>query len=329
MTSLKGPYLEDVPRAVAQARLKSALAAANLWGVLGAESVPLDEACLGRVTALPISARRSSPNFHSAAMDGFAVEAVSSVGATPATPVTIHARTSGASRAQYVDTGDPMPEWADAVIPIENVESLDAAGLPALDVRGPSSIRIRAAVAPWSHVRPMGEDIVATQLILPAGHTLRAVDLGAIAAAGFDTVEVARKPRVAIIPTGSELVPIGSDPGTAGIIEFNSIVLAAMVNALGGMARRFEIVPDDPDLLRAAVKSAAMEHDLILLNAGSSAGSEDFSARVVASLGELLVHGVAVRPGHPVIMGLLRPGMSKSGWAGRSSGFRDTQSRPP
>ena len=312
MAPRTGPYLEDVPRAVAQARLKSSLTAANLWGVLGAERIPLDEDCLGRVTTSPIWARRSSPNFHSAAMDGFAVEAENSRGATPAAPVTISTQPPESRRALYVDTGDPMPQWADAVIPLENVEPLDAAGQPAVDVRKPISIRIRAAIAPWSHVRPMGEDIVATQLILPAGCTLRAVDLGAIAAAGFATVEVARKPKVAIIPTGSELVELGSDPGAAGIIEFNSLVLAAMVNALGGIARRFDIVPDDPELLTDAVRTAAAEYDLILLNAGSSAGSEDFSAAVVAGLGDLLVHGVAVRPGHPVIMGVLRPDVSGS-----------------
>ena len=238
------------------------------------------------------------------------MEALISKGAAPAAPITIPIQPTGSSRAQYVDTGDPMPEWADAVIPLENVEPLDASGRPTVEVRSPSAIRIRAAIAPWSHVRPLGEDIVATQLILPAGSTLRAVDLGAIAAAGFATVEVARRPKVAIIPTGSELVGLGSDPGPAGIIEFNSLVLAAMVNALGGSARRFDIVRDDPELLTAAVRVAATEHDLILLNAGSSAGSEDFSAAVVAGLGELLVHGVAVRPGHPVILGVLRPDVS-------------------
>jgi len=309
----KGPYLDDIPRSEAQDRLRSALVAANLWGVLGVERIALDENCRGRVTASPIWARRSSPHFHSAAMDGFAVVASDSVDATPASPVTISVEPSESKRAQYVDTGDPMPQWADAVIPLEFTEPLDAAGLPAPDMRAPPSIRIRAAVAPWTHVRPMGEDIVATQLVVPAGTTLRAVDLGAIAAAGLDMVELARKPRVAIIPTGSELVPLGAEPGPAGIIEYNSVVLAAMVDALGGQARRFDIVPDDPELLATAVKRAAADHDLILINAGSSAGSEDFSAAVVESLGELLVHGVAVRPGHPVVMGLLRSDVAGAG----------------
>ncbi len=291
----------------------SALSAAGLWRVLGVEWIPLDEHCLGRVTAATIWARRSSPNFDSAAMDGFAVDSGVSLGATPATPVTIAIGQNATDSAQYVDTGDPMPPWADAVIPLENTEPLDSGGLPDTNVRSPTSIRIRASVAPWSHVRPMGEDIVATQLVVPAGSALRAVDLGAIAAAGFGTVAVARKPKVAIIPTGSELVPLGADPGPAGIIEFNSLVLAAMVNSMGCVSRRFAIVPDDPELLTAAVSRAAKDYDLILLNAGSSAGAEDFTSAVVSGLGDLLVHGVAVRPGHPVIMGLLSSQVAELG----------------
>jgi putative molybdopterin biosynthesis protein len=166
-------------------------------------------------------------------------------------------------------------------------------------------VHIRAAVTPWSHVRPLGEDIVATQLVLPAGHTLRPVDLGAIAASGHARVRVARKPRVAILPTGSELAPIGQPVRAGEIIEYNSLVLAAQVNAWGGQAVRFPITSDNFEALCARVHAAALDCDLVLLNAGSSAGSEDFSARVVECLGKLLVHGVAVRPGHPVILGMV------------------------
>ena len=151
----------------------------------------------------------------------------------------------------------------------------------------------------------MGEDMVTTQLVLPAGHTLRPVDLGAIAASGHDNLTVARKPRIAIIPTGTELVPIGQPVHAGDIIEFNTLVLAAQVMGWGGEATRFPITLDDFELICQRVLEAAHKHDLILLNAGSSAGSEDFSAGVVEKLGELLVHGVAVRPGHPVILGMI------------------------
>ena len=151
------------------------------------------------------------------------------------------------------------------------------------------------------HERPLGEDIIATQLVLPAGHVLRPVDLGAIAASGFDEIKVARKPRVAILPTGSELVPIGSKLKSGDILEYNSLVLAVQIKSMGGEPTRFPITKDDFDLICQRVIEAARNQDLILLNAGSSAGAEDFSAKVVEKLGTLLVHGVAVRPGHPVI----------------------------
>ncbi len=170
---------------------------------------------------------------------------------------------------------------------------------------GRAGIEIRAALPPWHHVRSMGEDMVATELVLPANHRLRPVDLGALAGAGHATVRVIRRPRVAIIPTGSELVPVDAgEPPPGHIIEYNSLVLAAQVESWGGVPTRWPIVADDFDAIRVAVAAAA-DHDLVLLNAGSSAGSEDYTAHVVQSLGRLLVHGVAVRPGHPVVLGIV------------------------
>ncbi len=301
-------YLHDIPLPEARARLEAALQAAGRAGRLGVEDIPLDEHALGRVLAEPVWAKLSSPHYHAAAMDGFAVRAEETAGAMPTAPVTLRCDEA----AFYLDTGDPLPVWANAVIPIENVEPLDEAGQPAPDPRHPWAIRIRAGLPPWQHVRPMGEDIVATQLVLPEGHLLRPVDLGAIAACGHSHICVARRPRVAILPTGSELVPPGQPVRAGEIIEYNSLVLAAQVNAWGGEAHRFPITPDDFELIRQRVIGAARDHDLILLNAGSSAGSEDFSARVVQATGELLVHGVAVRPGHPVILGMVYPDAEKN-----------------
>lgn len=294
-------YLHDIPLFEAQARLKRALQDAGLWRVLDIETIPLDEHALGRVTAEPIWAKVSSPHYHASAMDGFAVRAVATNGALPSRPVTLEIGPA----AKYVDTGDPLPDWANAVIPIENVESLDELGTITKEIRDPVSIRIRASVAPWSHVRPLGEDIVATQLVLPAGHILKPADLGAIAASGHQQIHVARKPKVAILPTGTELVPIGSQLKAGDILEYNSLVLAAQVKAMGGEPTRYPIIRDDFDLICDRVQEAAHTHDLVLLNAGSSAGAEDFSSKVVEKLGQLLVHGVAVRPGHPVILGMI------------------------
>ena len=296
-------YLHDIPLPEAQARLKQALLDADIWRVLGMENIPLDENALGRVTAEPVWARISSPHYHASAMDGFAIRAVSTHGALPSKPVTLRV----GPEAEYVDTGDPLPDWANAVIPIENVESLEEDGRLTAEIRNADAIRIRASVTPWSHVRPLGEDIVATQLVLPAGHVLKAVDLGAIAASGHQEIRVARKPKVAILPTGTELVPIGSALKAGDILEYNSLVIAAQIQSMGGESTRYPITRDDLDLICEKVQEAAQTHDLVLLNAGSSAGKEDFSSRVVEKLGTLLVHGVAVRPGHPVILGLLNP----------------------
>jgi len=295
-------YLHDIPLPRAKERWESSLRSAGLWDVLGVETIPLDDEALGRVLAKPVWARISSPHFHSAAMDGFAVHAEDTEGALETFPINLMYGT----QAVYVDTGDPLPPWANAVIPIENIEPLDERGSPASDPRKPETVRIRAATIPWGNVRAMGEDMVASQLVLPAGHILRPVDLGAIAGCGHDRIHVARRPRVAVIPTGSELVPIGEEINVGNIIEYNSLVLASQIKEWGGKPTRYPITPDDPQAIENRVVEAAKHHDLILLIAGSSAGSEDFSAEVVKSLGELLVHGVAVRPGHPVILGMIQ-----------------------
>jgi putative molybdopterin biosynthesis protein len=295
-------YLHDIPLPQAQSRLLQALQDAGLAGVLGVEEIVLDEQAVGRTLAEAVWARISSPHYHSAAMDGFALRAADSALALPSRPVGLRA----GEETLYIDTGDPLPEWADAVVPVENVEAQDEQGSPAIDPRKPVMIWLREALTPWAHVRPMGEDIVATELVLPAGRTMRPVDLGAAAASGQTQLRVARKPRVAVLPTGSELIPVGQPEKRGDIIEYNSILLSAQVAGWGGEAQRFAITPDDLDLLRSRVQAAADTCDLVLLNAGSSAGSEDYSARVVAELGDLLVHGVAVRPGHPVILGMLR-----------------------
>jgi putative molybdopterin biosynthesis protein len=310
-------YLEDIPLDEAWRRLIGELEQAGQWQPLPGEEVPLDQA-LGRVTAAPVWARLSAPHYHASAMDGYAVRARDTDPATDTAPVLLEL----GPQAKYVDTGDPLPAWADAVVPIENVQLVEA---PGQEVRGERSevrsdaltshvapltshIELRASVPPWSHVRAMGEDMVATELVVPANHVLRPVDLGALAGSGHAAVLVRRKPRVAVIPTGTELVPAGTrDVKPGDIIEYNSLVLAAQVETWGGEATRWPIVPDDLERIRSAVAEAAGNHDLVLLNAGSSAGSEDFSAQVVTSLGRLLVHGVAVRPGHPVVIGVIEP----------------------
>lgn len=301
-------YLEDIPLDEAQEALLTALRSADLAQPLPAEMVPLTQA-LGRVTAVPVWAKLSSPHYHASAMDGYAVRAQDTVGATETNPIQFllvdEWENSLGRQAKSVNTGHPLPGWANAVVMIEHTQPIT---LP----DGRAGIELRAALPPWSHVRPMGEDIVATELVLPANHKLRPVDLGALAGAGYAEVAVYRQPRVAIIPTGSELVAaetaVSHPPQPGQIIEYNSLVLAAQVTQWGGIPTRWPIVPDEVAAIETAVQEAARNHDLILLNAGSSAGSEDYTAHVVQQLGRLLVHGVAVRPGHPVIIGMIETG---------------------
>ena len=223
-------------------------------------------------------------------MDGIAVRASDTVGATETSPLQL----AVGKQAVWVDTGDPVPDGFDAVIMVEVVHEVDG-----------NVLEIQSPAAPYQHVRPLGEDIVATELVLPENHTLRPVDLGACAAAGLSELPVRRKPSVAVIPTGNELVEVGSDLKPGDIIEFNSLVLAGMVEEWGGEATTLQTIPDDFDTLLNGVCDAVRQHDIVLVNAGSSAGSEDYTARVIETLGELVVHGTAIRPGHPVALGVV------------------------
>jgi putative molybdopterin biosynthesis protein len=281
-------YLSDIPLDEAVQRFNDALERAGPTPTASAETVPLDSA-LGRVTAEPVWAKISSPHYDSAAMDGVAVRARDTVGATETSPL----RLKLGDQAVWVDTGDPIPAGFDAVIMVEVVHEVDE-----------STIEIQSPVPPYHHVRPLGEDIVATELVLPESHRLRPVDLGACAAAGLTELPVRRRPRVAVIPTGTELVPVGSALKPGDIIEFNTLVLAGMVEEWGGEPTRLRSVPDNYDQLKATIEEAVADHDIVVVNAGSSAGSEDYTARLVEELGELLVHGVAIRPGHPVVLGV-------------------------
>ena len=282
-------YLSDIPLEDALEQYLGALEGAGALEHTQSEIVALNSA-RGRVTAEPVWANISSPHYDSAAMDGIAVRASDTVGATETSPLQL----AVGKQAVWVDTGDPVPDGFDAVIMVEVVHEVDG-----------NTLEIQSPAAPYQHVRPLGEDIVATELVLPENHTLRPVDLGACAAAGLSELPVRRKPSVAVIPTGNELVQVGSDPKPGDIIEFNSLVLAGMVEEWSGEATTLRTIPDDFDKLLNEVRDAAQQHDIVLVNAGSSAGSEDYTARVIETLGELVVHGTAIRPGHPVALGVV------------------------
>jgi putative molybdopterin biosynthesis protein len=280
-------YLEDIPLEDALSRYFIALEKAGFKPLSG-ELVPVERS-VGRITAEPIWAKISSPHYHASAMDGIAVNAADTLGASRTEPKRLKIGT----QAFWVDTGNAMPGGTNAVIMVEDIQMI-----------GQDDAEIRAAVPPWHNVRPLGEDIVATELVLPENHLVQPHDLGALSAAGLIEIPVRRMPRVAIIPTGSELVMPGSTLKPGNIIEYNSLMLAEQIKEWGAETSRFAIIPDDNDKLLKAVSGALNDSDMVIVNAGSSAGSRDYTSSIVEQLGKLIVHGIAIRPGHPTILGV-------------------------
>ncbi len=241
---------------------------------------------LGRVSARAVYALRSSPHYTACAMDGVALIAARTFGATETTPVLL--REGDFTR---VDTGDPLPTDCDAVVMIEDC------------VQTEDGIMLRAAAAPWQHVRQIGEDLSAGDMILPSFTQIEPVLIGAMIAGGVGKIEAVAKPRVGIIPTGDEIVPPGTSPKTGEITESNSAIFSAMLSSWGAEGIVYPVVPDDPAMIKSALEKAAAECDMALLCAGTSAGRDDGSAAAIRALGEICVHGVAIRPGKPAVLG--------------------------
>lgn len=257
------------------------------------EKIPSEEA-LGRVTAEPVFARLSSPSFHSAAMDGIAVRAEETFGAHEASPKVLDLRSG---QAVLINTGQPMPPGKDAVIMIEHVSLDEAAGKAV----------IMAPAFPWQNVRKIGEDIVATELMFPTRHLFMPADIGALITAGIEEVLVHKRPKIVIIPTGSELVALKEASHSiprGKTIESNSAMLKALAKGTGADVEVSAIIPDDYSLIKKALIHAIENGaDIVVLNAGSSAGSADYTVGVISELGEILVHGITIMPGKPTILG--------------------------
>jgi putative molybdopterin biosynthesis protein len=272
-----------------------------------AETVSTDDS-LGRVTAKPVFARRSAPSFHSAAMDGIAVRAEKTYGTTERNPKTLKV----GKDAIWINTGQVLPNTFDSVIMVEKLHQLDG-----------EHLEIRSSAYPWQNVRKIGEDIVATELLLPQNHRIRPYDVGALISAGVFSVDVWQKPRVAIIPTGSELVnhkavSEARELKENEIIEFNSLVLEGLVRECNAIPIRYSIFPDIEEKIRETVKRALKsEAHVIIINAGSSAGSKDYTANIINDMGQILVHGVAMMPGKPTILGVVegKPVVGNPGYA--------------
>ncbi|MBR6800157.1 MAG: molybdopterin biosynthesis protein [Eubacteriaceae bacterium] len=251
-----------------------------------AETIPVFEAA-GRITAEAIYAHICAPHYAASAMDGVAVNAKDTFGATETTPKVLPQ-----DKYIVVDTGDPIPDGCDAVIMVEDIVKTED-----------GCITIHESASPWQHIRQIGEDICAGEMILPSFMPVSPSAIGAMIAGGVLEISVIRKPVVGIIPTGDEIIPPCTDPKEGDILEFNASIFSSMVKNWGADAKIYPIVPDKFDEIRDMVKKASEECDMVILNAGSSAGREDYSVSVIRQLGEVLYHGIAMKPGKPAILG--------------------------
>ena len=281
---MKYNYLNNLPLDEAKSKYYGHLTNVGFSGKT--ETVPVTDAC-GRVIKNAAYAHICSPHYNASAMDGVAVKAEITFTASERTPVTL-------TPADYtvVDTGDPLPENADAVIMVED-----------LIENGEGCYEIISSVVPWQNVRQVGEDICMGDMIAPSGTVLTPSLCGALLAGGITEIEVIKKPLVGIIPTGDEIVPPTAEPGTGDIIEFNSTVFKGMLGEMNANARVYPITPDKKDLIKAALEKALCECDIVLVSAGSSAGRDDYTSEIIASIGTVLVHGIAIKPGKPAVLG--------------------------
>jgi molybdenum cofactor synthesis domain-containing protein len=255
---------------------------------LGSETLPVDQA-LGRVLAEPVFARFSVPHYAGSAMDGIAVQSALTQGASPTNPLFL----AEGSQCIPLDTGDLLPPGYDSIIMIEDTHRVS------------EGYEIIAASFPGQHLRPVGEDITAGRLLLTPGQVLESSSLAAALACGNLTVKVVRRPRVALIPSGDEIVaPTAHTPQPGCIPEFNSLLIKGLLQRAGAEVEVLSICPDRPEIIKASLQDALETRDFCIVNAGSSAGRDDYAARVIEELGQLVVHGVAIRPGAPVVLGI-------------------------
>ena len=249
------------------------------------ETIQVTEA-LSRITFDAVYAQNCAPHYNACAMDGIALDAKLTFGATETTPVVLKE-----VQIVRVDTGDPLPPGCDAVIMIEDV----------IEIEG--GVELSAAAVPWQNIRQIGEDIAAGDMILPSYTEISPAAMGAMLASGVLDIKVVKKPIVGIIPTGDEIVPPTKNPKEGEIIEFNSTIFSAMLRLWGAEPKTYPIVKDKLALIKEALQKALLECDAVLLNAGSSAGREDYSTIAIREIGEVLIHGIAIKPGKPAILG--------------------------
>lgn len=269
------------------------------------ELIPTAEAA-GRITAEGIKALRSAPDYYASAMDGIAVKAKDTDGASERSPIAL----KKGEEAVLVDTGDPIPDEFDAVIKIEEINEINE-----------KTYSIEKGVPTWNNIRSIGESVVKGQLILTTGHKLNDYDLGALLEAGVTELRVYKKPVVTIIPTGNELVKADSQPKRGELVEFNSVMVKAALNDWGAEVNITEIIADQKELIREKIFESLNNSEMVIVLSGSSAGREDYTVNILNESGEVIFHGVNIMPGKPIMMAELEkkavvglPGYPISAW---------------
>lgn len=282
-------YLQQTALEYALNIFQQKLEKAGFYEKFSVEEIETEKA-LQRATAEPTYSSISSPHFRSSAMDGFAVKSSDTFGASETSPIRLRI----GSQALEIDTGRLMPDDKDAVIKIEDVHFTNE-----------KEIEIITALFPWQNVRPVGEDIIQSDMLLPVNHVITPFDIGLLLAGGKTKVTVYKKPRVSILPTGTELIEPGEPLTPGNIIEYNSKVMSALVEQWGGVPKRLSSAADKYEEIKRNVEAEIKRCDILIINAGSSAGKEDYTPEIIDTLGELIVHGVAVKPGKPTALGVI------------------------
>lgn len=280
----RNTYIDNIPVDEAKVKYYERLNIKDCFEELS----PTD--ALNRVTYEAVYAKVSSPNYNASAMDGISVVSSKTINATEISPIIL----LEGNDFTYVNTGNQIVEPYDSVIMIEDVIKLEN-----------GQVKILKSAYPWQHIRQIGEDIVATEMIIPSRHMIRPIDLGALISGGIEKLKVYKKPRVGILPTGTEIVEDIKQVIDGKIIDSNSRVFEGLVLEYGGIPNRYIPHSDDYELLKAAILNGVKENDILLINAGSSAGTTDYTVKLIRELGEVVVHGVAMKPGKPTILGII------------------------
>ena len=261
--------------------------------LIKSETVPTQES-LGRVLTSPVFAVTSSPNYNAAAMDGIMVNSRKTKGASESRPLTL----KKGEDFEEINTGFPIREPYDSVVMIEDVVYPNGE-------EGQEAI-VKSAASTWQHVRPVGEDIVSGEMLLTAHHKMRPMDIGAALAAGIPEVTVYEKIRVGIMPTGTEIIEVGNALEKGKIYDSNSWTFKAICEELGAVGQRISPVADEYEVLKETVNKLLIDNHMVLINAGSSAGSKDYTAQLVREMGQVFFHGLSIKPGKPTVLGLIQ-----------------------